>query len=356
MSGGSSSSSSQPAPQTAEELELTRINVELGKRQLANLDQLQPFQRELLDLTLADLRRQGVETAALDAAITPERRAALAKSEFERTERLGPIQDELLTMQLEELRRGGAASPEQLARIREATERGIEAGSGDIDIQTGRGIGLIADDLANSRGLRLTDSPISREAAFLARSGEDQKASLIKNLRAGEATAALNYPLAVQQVQSGINLNQQSIASSAQNFQNELRQRAYQNRLALSGQTGQIGIGISSIRGPELARRGTTGSSSGRSFDLANTVQGVGGIAAGIGAAGAFFSDRRLKHDYGVVAKTDSGIDLHLYHFKGEDARDPLRLGPMADEVAKVKPWAVKTHSSGYKVVDYAGL
>ena len=65
-------------------------------------------------------------------------------------------------------------------------------------------------------------------------------------------------------------------------------------------------------------------------------------------------SDRRLKTDYGKVAETRGGIGLHLYRYKWEDERDPLRLGVMADELEKVIPSAVVTHRSGIKMVDYA--
>ena len=348
MSGGGSTTVT-PAP-TPEETELTRVQVELARKQLANVDQLQPFQRELLDLAIADLRRGSAESTALDAAITPEQRAAAAKSDFERTQRLGPIQDELMQLQLDELRRGGAATPEQLARIKEATERGIESGSADIDLSTQRGIGLISDELANSRGLRLTDSPIMNEAGLLARSGQDQKANLIRSMRAGEATAALNYPLAVQNIQSGINLNQQRLLDASAQFHADLRNSAAMNRLRLTGQTSQSGIGLASI-GPSFAPRGGTTTST-RASDK-DIIQNVGSVAAGLGALMAF-SDRRLKDDYGTVASTGDGIHLHLFKFKGEDERDPLRLGVVAQEVAKVRPQAVKRHSSGYLAVDYS--
>jgi len=352
--GGGSSTVTNVTQSSAEEREFTALQSELARKQLANIEQLQPFQKELLDLTLADLRRSGAESAAMNVAITPEQRATAAKSEFERSQRLGPIQDELLQLQLDQLRRGGAATPEQLALIKEATGRGIEAGSADIDLSTKRGIGLIADELANSRGLRLTDSPIMNEAGFLARSGEDQKASLIKNLRAAEAQAALNYPLAVQNVQGGINLNQQSVAQNAQQFQAQLRQQAFQNRLALTGQTAQTGIGLSSISG----RSGSAGGTSTRTGDNPVNLAGIGAVAGGVAALWPYIaaSDARLKKDYGTIAKIDSGIDLHAFRYAWEDARDPLRFGVMAQEVERVKPEAVLTGHRGTKFVDYSRL
>lgn len=285
--GGSQTVVNQPAPKSSEETELDKLNLELARKQLANLDSLAPFQQELLTNALQSLKQQNANDAAFNAAVTPEQQAAAYKAEFERAQRLGPIQDELLQLQLDDLRRGGAASPEQLARIKEATDAGIAAGSADIDTQTQRGIGLIADELANARGLRLTDSPIAREATLLARSGEDQKASLVKNLRAGEASARLNYPLAAQQLMSGINMNQQNVASSAQQFQQDLRQRAFQNRLAMTGQASQTGIGLSSISGGGIrnANPSTQTTTSKQGIGLGQ----IGQLASGIGALSPFF-------------------------------------------------------------------
>lgn len=363
LGGGGSSTTvtNTTGPMSAEEKELIKLNSELAQRQLANIDALAPFQQELLDLSLADLRRTAAGSAALDAAITPEQQAAFAKSEFERAQKFGPIQDELLQLQLDSLRRGGAATPEQIAQIREATDAGIAAGSADIDLQTERGIGLISDELANSRGMRLSDTPILREATLLARGGADQKASLTKNLRSAEATARLNHPLAVQQVQSGINMNQQNIATNAAQFQADLRQRAFQNRLALTGQGSSFGLGLASINDQGQALNALTRNRMANTTQTQNTSGGGIGLS-GIGSilsAGAQIyqaSDRRLKDDYGVVARTEEGVPLHLFKYKGEDDNDPLRLGVMADDMEKVNPAAVKRHSSGYKVVDYAAI
>lgn len=236
-------------PPSADEQELIRLNTQLAQKQLANIDQLAPFQQKLLELSMGDLDAQLATSKAINAAVTPEQQAALAKQDYDRAIKLGPIQDELLQAQLDQIRSGGAATPEQLQRIKEAADAGIAAGSSDIDASTQRGIGLISDELANSRGLRLSDAPIGSEAALLAREGEIQKGSLVKNLRAGEATARLNYPLAAGQLTSGINLSQQNVADAAKNFQAQLRQQAFNNRMVLSGQASQSGLGLSSIQG-----------------------------------------------------------------------------------------------------------
>lgn len=263
-------------PPSPEELELIRINTQLAQRQLQNIDQLAPFQRELLETSLADFRRGAAESAAMDAAISPADRAAMARQEFDRARRLGPIQDQILEMQLANMR--GELTPGQQA----AADAAIKAAHGDIDLATEEGIGLISDELANSRGLRLTDTPILREATLLARSGQQQKASASKNIR---ASAMLNMP----QISSGIGMSQQNLAQATQMFQAELRQRAFQNRMALTGQTAQSGIGLATVGSGAGSSalsslsgvRGANRNVSGTGFNPGEYLSGVGNFSRG---------------------------------------------------------------------------
>lgn len=353
--GGDSTSTTNIPPPTEEERRLTALSAELAQKQLDSINQLQPFQLELLKSSQADLNRTNRLNSAMDAAITPEMQAQQARAEFDRNQRLGPMQDEMLKLQLDQLRQGGRATPEQIQQIKEATDASIAAGTNDINTQTSRGIGLISDELANSRGLRLSDSPIKSEAALLTRAGNDQIGSLTTNLRANQANAVLNFPLAAQGVQSGINQSQQGLNQAAQNFQNQLRQQAYTNRLAMTGTAQSGGIGIASIGPGNSALSALTNSrmagattNSSRNPSLADW----GALAGGIGALAAF-SDRRLKKDYGIVGETKKGLPLHLYRYKNEDESDPLRLGVMSDEVRELIPHAVMKHSSGFDVVRY---
>ena len=266
-------------PPSAEETELIRISTELSKRQLQNIDQLQPFQKELIELSLADLRRQGAASSAMDAAVSPEDQAAFAKEEFERARKLGPVQDQILEQQLANMR--GELTPGQQT----AVDAQIEAGYGDIDRATGEGIGLIADEIANSRGLRLTDTPILREATLLSERGLAEKSSLAKNIRASALTQ-------MPQVSSGIGLGQQTLASQTQAFQAELRNRASLNRMALTGNTMSSGIGLASAGGGAgpaalsalAANRSGTTHSRARGFNPQQYLSGWGSFMQGIGS------------------------------------------------------------------------
>jgi len=358
--GGSTTTvvNSTAAP-SKDELALIKLNKELATRQLANYDQLAPYQQKLLELSLGDLDQQLQLNKAIGSAITPEQQAELYKSEFERAKKLGPVQDELLNLQLEQLRTGGAATPEQKARIASATDAAITAGTADIDIGTQRGIGLIADELANSRGLRLSDSPIGSEAALLAREGLAQKGSLTKNLRAAQASSELNYPLAVQNLTSGINLNQQNTNNAVSNFQQQVRQQAYQNRLALTGQTSSTGLGLSSVNGVGLGALNALSSNRMANSSQTQTTSGGGGMGlSGVGSllggvasvAGLFMSDSRVKTDIVKVGELEPGIGLYKFRYKGGADK---HVGVMAQEVEKVIPSAVTKDEDGIRLVDY---
>jgi hypothetical protein len=84
--------------------------------------------------------------------------------------------------------------------------------------------------------------------------------------------------------------------------------------------------------------------------DIMGTIMSIAGTAAKFAP---MMSDERLKDVQARVGYTDDGIPLFLYNYKG--SREP-RIGPMAQDVAKVKPEAVAEHPSGYLAVNYSQL
>lgn len=352
---GETTTTNIPAGLSPAEQEFIKTQTKLANLQLKNLQGLQPFQQKLVNQALRGITQDNNFNRQLDRLISPKERARAEAAEFERAQKLGPIQDKILKMQLKQMRQGGRATPEQLADIKAAADAGIESGSADIDLQTERGIGLIADELANSRGLRLSDTPILREATLLTRDAGDQKANLIRGLRSNEANARLNYPLAVQGLQSQINQNQQSLLQNAGQFQAELRQRAFMNRQALSGQASNTGLGLSSIGGQQPNVPHASTQSTSRSPGMSDWAQLAGGIG-GLMYTGAMFSDSRLKDDLGVVGKTPGGAKVHAFKYKWDSNDDPLRLGVMAQEIEDDQPEAVLTRGDGIKLVNYDEL
>lgn len=91
-------------------------------------------------------------------------------------------------------------------------------------------------------------------------------------------------------------------------------------------------------------------------YQMQNQSQaaGKGGAAGALGSLGGAaitrWSDRRLKRDIRRVGTLDNGLPVYLYRMLGSEAP---QLGVMADEVAALKPEAVKDFG-GFLAVDYA--
>ena len=82
---------------------------------------------------------------------------------------------------------------------------------------------------------------------------------------------------------------------------------------------------------------------------------GLGGLAQGVGTAAAaaipfMMSDKRLKTDIEKVGKTNAGLPIYTYKYKGDNK---TQMGVMAQDVEKKTPKAVK-EVGGFKAVNYA--
>jgi hypothetical protein len=83
-----------------------------------------------------------------------------------------------------------------------------------------------------------------------------------------------------------------------------------------------------------------------------NTTSTLGSLAL---AAAMFFSDKRLKEDIKRVGKTDEGLPVYTYRFKGDPR---VQMGVMAQDVEKQKPEAVFSLGGrgGPKMVNYGAI
>lgn len=82
---------------------------------------------------------------------------------------------------------------------------------------------------------------------------------------------------------------------------------------------------------------------------MENVASALGSIAS---IASFFPSDRRLKHDIKRIGKTEKGLPIYTFKYKG-DNREQTHVGFMADEVERDHPEAVGKRD-GYKTVDYS--
>lgn len=81
-----------------------------------------------------------------------------------------------------------------------------------------------------------------------------------------------------------------------------------------------------------------------------NMLGGLMGLGGTLGAA-SILSDRRAKTDIKRIGKTDSGLPVYTYKYKGDDT---THMGVMAQEVKKVEPEAVSMVEGGLMAVDYS--
>lgn len=79
----------------------------------------------------------------------------------------------------------------------------------------------------------------------------------------------------------------------------------------------------------------------------------AGTIGSAIGGIASIFSDRRLKHTIKKIGEMADGLGIYLYSYLGRKER--IR-GVMADEVAKLRPWALGPRIAGYMTVNYGAL
>ncbi len=230
---------------------------------------LQEQQLKLAEFQLTELQRQSELQQEFASQIQP----------------LLDIQAEDAQLALEDLRRGGEATPEQIALINEAADAGIAAGGTDIERFRTDSLEALREELAPALGLRPGDTPILDRGARVAAEATRQGGQLAQNFRGAAATARLNLPLAQSQIlQAGTSAQGQLVEATRQ-FQDQLRQQAFANRLNLQSSVGGLGLGLATgvaVPFPGFQRGSTTTGSS--SPGIGSILGGVGGLFSGLGA------------------------------------------------------------------------
>lgn len=148
---------------------------------------------------------------------------------------------------------------------------------------------------------------------------------------------------------------QQSIAQDVSTLQNIGLQRQAQQQALLDDayqryleelnypiQGLNLRIGATSSA-PVPMSQTQTGGGSGSSF--LSGLGALGTLASGIGslASGFKWSDRSMKTDIEKVGKDkETGLDMYAYRYKGDPKTYPKVVGPMAQDIEKKYPQAVK--------------
>lgn len=156
------------------------------------------------------------------------------------------------------------------------------------------------------------------------------------------AMAQMSRGVTGQGAASGL-LRSGATAKALQSRGAELNQSFFNNYLQQLA--GLSGLGLQG--GGLVANTGQVSSSKGGSPST------LGSIASTVGGIASIFSDRRLKRDIERVGEFPDGLGIYSYRYVMGAKRV---LGVMADEITKLRPWALGPKIAGYSTVDYSRL
>jgi hypothetical protein len=224
---------------------------------------------------------------------------------------------------------------------RQAIQQGVTQAQGAM------GMGQMAAQLnqanfAQAQAAAGTDVA-SQNAAKLA----NQQAGLTANQQQILAASGLGN-LGQQQMQN--NVAQYGMLTSAgaqqeQQQQNDINAQMAKFQQAWSYPQAQLGMMESSL-GMTPYNTGTSGSSASTSetqtSNPAAIATGAMGMLGDFAGAGLFGSDRRLKTDIRKIGMHHTGIPMYSYRYKGDPKSYPKISGPMAEDVMKIAPHAVR--------------
>lgn len=164
----------------------------------------------------------------------------------------------------------------------------------------------------------------------------------LQNAGYAPAMRQLSQGVTGQGAAAGI-LNSGTTAKALQSRGAELNQGFFNNYLQnLSGLAGQ---GLQA--GGLVANTGQKSTGTGGSPGL------LGSIGSAVGGIASIFSDRRLKHKIRKVGEFADGLGIYVFSYLGSNQR--VR-GVMADEVERLRPWALGPRRAGYATVNYGAL
>jgi len=242
------------------ELELADINFEIVGQQLNAIYAQSDFQQAAFS-TLGPAFKSILQDMNVEASIfTGEEQADRLRAQYERGDMQSEAGDQLLEQQLARIRSGGDVpgwdgstdlSDEQRSPINQNAASQLAIGESNISRYGQNALEMIREELAPSRGLRSSDTPIQDRGFRVGEEMVRQQGNLANTIGAQSAQQMLQYPLQNAQTQMQgdqlFNQNsqfQQQLMQAAGNFNQGLQQQAFQNKLALTGQVGNQGLGL----------------------------------------------------------------------------------------------------------------
>jgi hypothetical protein len=158
------------------------------------------------------------------------------------------------------------------------------------------------------------------------------------------AMRQLSQNIVGQGAASGL-LNSGATTKALQSRGAELNQGFYNNYLQqLAGLSG-LGLQAGGLVANAGQRSESTSKGGGPST--------LGSIASTVGGIASIFSDRRLKRGIELVEREADGLGIYAARYLWSAKR---YLMVMADEVAKLRPWALGPSRYGFQTVNYGAL
>lgn len=164
----------------------------------------------------------------------------------------------------------------------------------------------------------------------------------LQNAGYAPAMRQLSQSVTGQGAAAGL-LNSGSTGKALQSRGAELNQGFFNNYLQ----------NVNTVAGNGLQAGGLIANTGQKSRSNGGSPSTVGSIASTVGGIASIFSDRRLKTAIRKVGEFADGLGIYTYRYVGQKNR--LR-GVMADEVAKLRPWALGRTVAGYMTVNYGAL
>lgn len=252
---------------------------------------------------------------------------------------------------------------DQAARAQAFGERQGATQSYNAAVQQNLQQGLSVQDAQNRAAQQVFGQRMDIQGLYNTALAQNQNAALQQQAAANQAQAQ-QFNQALQAGQFGNTALQQSLAQQLAlrnqpiNEIGALMSGSQVQMPQFQGYTG-ANVGAAPVFGAaqaqgDFAQRNYQNQLAGYNNQMGGLFGLGGALAGGIGSAGGigkFFSDRRLKSNIERVGTHPLGIGVYEYDIAGRRER-----GVMADEVESVKPEAVSTHESGYKMVNYGML
>jgi hypothetical protein len=245
------------------------------------------------------------------------------------------IDSELQGLQLGRIRAGGAATPDDISLIDQSAQAAIDAGGSDINNFFQQSLQTLKQELAPSLGLHPGDSPILDRGGKLANEALRQYGNLVTTTRGNAAQQRLQFPLQRSTAIDAQTGNMRSFEQSLQQFQEDLKQRAFANRTQLLNSISGSGLGLAGQGGPAMPNLPTGSTTS--SSDPFKSAAGIGTAAYGLSQAIpalAALSSRRLKNknvriDDAKILEKLKKLDVEEWVYIGGKEK---HIGPYAED------------------------